>query len=76
MSGKDEDDTDGEIFDEESSMASLAPKDIYMRIASNLELIELYTSVNEQLILDNPRGHSALFRRATTSLSGIKETLD
>lgn len=75
MAGKDDEDTETEIFDEEN-MSALGPKDIYMRVASNLELIELYTFVNEQLIQDNPRGQSALFRRATTSLSGIKQTLD
>jgi hypothetical protein len=47
-----------------------------MRVASNIELIELYASVNEQLIIENPRQQSALFRRATASLTGIKETLD
>ena len=56
MAGKDDDDTEGEIFDDENGMNVLGPKDIYMRIASNLELIELYTFVNQQLINENPRG--------------------
>lgn len=33
----------------------LDPKDIYMRVASNCELIELYTEVNQKLIQDNPQ---------------------
>jgi hypothetical protein len=55
MAGKDDEDTETEMYDEEN-MSALGPKDIYMRVASNLELIELYTFVNEQLIQDNPRG--------------------
>lgn len=61
---------------QDSETGTLNPKDIYMRVASNLELIQLYASVNEQLIKENPRDHSALFRRATTALSEIKTTLD
>jgi len=55
---------------------TLDPKDIYMRVASNLELIQLYTTVNQQLVETNPRHCSALFRRTTTSLVGIREALD
>ncbi len=76
MLGQDEDDFDDEINEDENSLKNLSPKDIYMRVASNIELIELYASVNEQLIIENPRQQSALFRRATASLTGIKETLD
>jgi hypothetical protein len=47
-----------------------------MRVASNLELIQLYTTVNQQLVETNPRNCSALFRRTTTSLVGIREALD
>jgi len=47
-----------------------------MRVASNLELIELYAWVNSKLIEENPRNLSALFRRATNSLIGIRDTLD
>ena len=54
----------------------LDPKDIYMRVASNCELIELYSEVNQKLLQDNPQGQSALFRRATNNLAGIKETLN
>lgn len=57
---------------EDSENSALGPKDIYMRVASNLELIQLYSSVNEQLINENPRDQSALFRRVTASLTGIK----
>jgi len=32
---------------EDSESSTLGPKDIYMRVASNLELIQLYSSVNE-----------------------------
>lgn len=69
------DDTIDEL-DSTQDSGPLNPKDIYMRVASNLELIQLYTSVNEQLIREDPRRQSALFRRATASLSGIKATLD
>lgn len=76
MLGKDKDDSEDDLNDDENSLKNLSPKDIYMRVASNIELIELYASVNEQLIRDNPRQLSALFRRTTASLTGIKETLD
>ena len=76
MLGKDEDDSDEDMNEDENSLKNLSPKDIYMRVASNIELIELYASINEQLIRDNPRRQSALFRRTTASLTGIKETLD
>jgi hypothetical protein len=36
--------------EQDSDGGTLNPKDIYMRVASNLELIQLYTSVNELLI--------------------------
>ena len=42
-------------FDDENSLKLLSPKDIYMRVASNIELIDLYVGVNQQLIRDNPR---------------------
>jgi flagellin-specific chaperone FliS len=72
LSGKD----DTEFLDSENSAMTLDPKDIYMRVASNLELIQLYTTVNQQLVETNPRNCSALFRRTTTSLVGIREALD
>ncbi len=72
LSGKD----DTEFLDSENSALTLDPKDIYMRVASNLELIQLYTTVNQQLVDTNPRQYSALFRRTTTSLVGIREALD
>jgi len=65
-----------EFMDSENSSVTLDPKDIYMRVASNLELIQLYTTVNQQLVESYPRQCSALFRRTTTSLVGIRETLD
>lgn len=46
MSGKDEATSNAEFLDSENSVNLLNPRDIYMRVASNLELIELYTSVN------------------------------
>lgn len=76
MLGKEKDDSDEDLNEDENSLKNLSPKDIYMRVASNIELIELYASINEQLIRDNPRQQSALFRRTTASLTGIKETLD
>jgi len=47
-----------------------------MRVASNLELIELYSTTNQQLIQANPRQFSPLFQRTTASLAGIKEVLE
>ena len=42
------------LFNEQLSSQSrdeqLDPKDIYMRVASNCELIQLYAEVNQQLI--------------------------
>lgn len=56
MQGKRDDDSDSDQDVDENSLKNLNPKDIYMRVASNLELIELYASVNERLIRDDPRG--------------------
>ncbi len=55
MLGKGEEDSDEEMNEDENSLKNLSPKDIYMRVASNIELIELYASINEQLIRENPR---------------------
>ena len=46
LSGKDELNSNAEFLDSENSINTLNPRDIYMRVASNLELIELYTAVN------------------------------
>jgi hypothetical protein len=51
------------------------PKDIYLKLASNVELIDLYCNVNQALIEENPRRSSALFREATASLLQIRELL-
>lgn len=53
MLGQDEEETEEDL--NEDSLKNLSPKDIYMRVASNIELIELYAAVNEQLIEENPR---------------------
>ena len=60
-------------FDSTMSV-DLSPKDVYMRIASNLELIDLYLKVNSQIISEN--GTSRLFRQTTGNLDGIKKALD
>lgn len=52
----------------------LNSKEIYVRISQNIELLNLYTSVNEQIILKNPQ--SELFTRVTQTLSQIREVLD
>ena len=41
-------------FDSEASTV-LNPKDIYMRLASNVELIDIYCNVNSTLVQENPR---------------------
>ncbi len=43
-------------FESESDGGVLNSKDIYLRLASNCELIQLYTEVNQALINENPRG--------------------
>ena len=47
MLGKGKDQDSDDDFGDEDSLKNLSPKDIYMRVASNIELIELYASVNE-----------------------------
>lgn len=47
MLGNDKDESEDDLNDDENSLKNLSPKDIYMRVASNIELIELYASVNE-----------------------------
>ena len=37
-----------------NTFAYLSDKDIYMRVAQNLELIELYYQVNKKIIEEDP----------------------
>jgi hypothetical protein len=70
------DETVAEIRDSFDSTMSvdLTPKDIYIRIAANLELIELYANINSKLVAEN--NPSRLFRETTESLVGIKQALE
>lgn len=42
MEGKDDDETEVDLSDSKASVQFLSSKDIYMRVAQNLELIDLY----------------------------------
>ena len=55
MEGR-EDSTRGTEFSElSSSYTFLSERDIYMRVAQNLELIDLYLKVNRKIIDENPQ---------------------
>lgn len=66
---------EGRDDDNKSSSYYLSEKDVYMRIAQNLELIELYLSVNRLIINQNPN-QNALFIRTTDCLRQLKSTLE
>ena len=42
MEGKDDDETEIDLSDSKASLQFLSARDIYMRVAQNLELIDLY----------------------------------
>jgi len=58
---KDEDEEDSFDSSSDSSHTALGPKEIYMRVAQNIELIQLYITVNNTILANNPR-QSNLFR--------------
>ena len=45
-------------------------------MAANIELINLYSGINEKVILENPNNTSRLFRTVTELLQEMKQTLD
>ena len=59
-----------------NSPIQLTNKEIYNRVASNIELISLYSSINEKIILDGTNNPTRLFRTVTNLLKEIKQTLD
>lgn len=44
-----------DLNDKSTSKQFLSARDVYMRVAQNLELIDLYYKVNRQIIEDDPR---------------------
>ena len=54
------------------TVAQLTQKEIYARIASNIELIGLYLATNEKIINEPDSNPSRLFRNVTHSLGQIK----
>jgi len=71
---KDENDEDAFDSSSDSSHTLLGPKDIYMRVAQNIELIQLYITVNNTILTNKPR-QSNLFRLTTNCLSQLKQVL-
>jgi hypothetical protein len=55
-------------------LIALNAKEIYVKIAQNIELINLYTGINEQIILNSRQGR--LFTRITETLREIRTTMD
>ena len=60
--------------DEEAVPFTLNSKEIYLKIAQNIELINLYAQINEQICKE--RQQSTIFINVTETLSKIKETLE
>jgi len=69
-----QDESNLENSDGESLSYNLSSKEIYHKIAQNVELINLYTCVNEKIILENPQ--SVLFVDVTQTLRDIRTTMD
>ena len=67
---------DLEASSKENSPIQLTVKEIYNRVAANIELINLYSGINEKVILENPNNTSRLFRTVTELLQEMKQTLD
>ena len=60
-----------------STAVQLNFREIYTRVASNIELIGLYVQINEKILHEGQRRrYSRLFRQLTTTLQEIKQTLD
>ena len=62
---------------ESSAQALITPiqltaKEIYSRVAANIELINLYQGVNQKIIDDNTNNPSRLFRTITRLLKEIR----
>ena len=60
----------------ENSPIQLTVKEIYNRVAANIELINLYSGINEKVILENRNNTTRLFREVTEILGDMKQTLD
>lgn len=63
MNDRMNDDGDNDYIDRDSSSSSyqfLSARDIYMRVAQNLEFIQLYKRVNQE-ILNSNQNQSELF---------------
>ena len=54
----------------------LTAKEIYNRVAANIELLNLYQGVNQKIIDDDTTNPSRLFRTITRLLREVKQTLD
>jgi hypothetical protein len=60
--------------DEEGIVYTLNTREIYLRIAANIELINIYTCINEQIM--QGADQSTLFISVTQTLREIRETLN
>ena len=56
----------------ENSPIQLTVKEIYNRVAANIELINLYSGINEKVILENRNNTTRLFRTVTEILGDMK----
>ena len=69
--------TDSNINRLASTAVQLNFREIYTRVASNIELIGLYVQINEKILNEGQRRrYSRLFRQLTGTLQEIKQTLD
>ena len=59
-----------------NTVVQLNNREIYNRVASNIELIGLYVMINEKILNDNASRPSRLFRSITANLVEIKRILD
>lgn len=64
-----------DMTDKKTTSTFLNARDIYMRVAQNLELIDLYYTVNTKIIEKDPN-QGELFIRTTRCLLDLKKTLD
>ena len=66
-----------EVEQAANSVVQLNQKEIYSRVASNIELVSLYLMINQKIIDEvGATRQSQLFLRVTALLNQIKQTLD
>jgi len=67
---------ENDLSSSQRTAIQLNSREIYTRVASNIELIGLYLQINEKIINEPGSQPSRLFRDLTQNLLQIKQTMD